>query len=73
MSRRPLLRDLLCKPTLTKHQGGCLPEAHALVGREQGEHPILTRKESVLAEKSFEEAHTLTIHGGVTLTMANIK
>ena len=41
--------------------------------RIQGEHPILILKESVLAGKSVEEAHILTIHRGDTLAMANIR
>ena len=39
----------------------------------QGEHLIFISKESVLAEKLVEEAHIVTIHGEVTLTMAKIR
>ena len=42
-------------------------------GRIQGEHPIFMSKESVLAEKLVEEAHILTIHGVVRLTMTKIR
>ena len=42
-------------------------------GRIQGEHPIFISKESVLAEKLVEEAHILTIHEGVRLTMTKIR
>ena len=39
----------------------------------QGEHPIFILKESHATEGIFEEAHILTIHGGVTLTMAQTR
>ena len=42
-------------------------------GRIQGEHSILIPKESALAEKLVEEAHLLTNHGGVTLTVDKIR
>ena len=42
-------------------------------GRMPGEHPIFILKESVLAEKLVEEAHIITINGGVALTMAKIR
>ena len=42
-------------------------------GRIQGENPIFIPKESVLGQKLVEEAHILTIHEGVTLTMAEIR
>ena len=42
-------------------------------GRIQGELPIFIRNESGLAEILVEEAHILTIQGGVTLTMAKIR
>ena len=42
-------------------------------GRIQGEHPIFIPVESGLVETLAEKAHILTIHGGVTLTMAKIR
>ena len=38
----------------------------------QGEHPILILKESALAEKLVKEAHILTNHGGMILTMDKV-
>ena len=38
-----------------------------------GEHPIFIRKVSVLTEKLAEEAHILTIHVGVILTIAKTR
>ena len=42
-------------------------------GRIHGEHPICIPKGSVLPEKLVQEAHILTIHEAVTLTMAKIR
>ena len=41
--------------------------------RIQGEYAIFIPKESILAKKLVDEAHILTIHGGVRLTMAKIR
>ena len=42
-------------------------------GRMQDEHPIFISKDSILSEKLVKEAHILTIHRGVTLTMIKIR
>ena len=42
-------------------------------GRIQGIYPIYLPKESLLAEKIIRVAHKKTMHGGVTITMSNIK
>ena len=41
-------------------------------GHIQGECPIFIPRDSKLAEKLIEEAHSQTIHGGVTLIMTKI-
>ena len=46
-------------------------ELYQCFGRIQG--TILIPKEVVLAEKLVEEAHILTIHGGVKLKMVKIR
>ena len=42
-------------------------------GRIQGDYPVFIPSKSVLAEKLVEEAHSQTMHGEVTLTMARIR
>ena len=42
-------------------------------GRIRGEHAIFIPKEQYLAEKLVEKAHVLTVHEGVTLTIAKIR
>ena len=48
-------------------------ESYQCFARIQREHPIFIPKELVLAEKLVEEAHILTIHGGVTSTLAKVR
>ena len=42
-------------------------------GRIQGDYPIYIPKDSLLAEKIVQVAHIRTIHGGVSLTMGEVK
>ena len=42
-------------------------------GRIQGEFPIYIPNDSLLAEKIVQDAHIRTIHGGVSLTMAEVR
>ena len=42
-------------------------------GRIQGDYPIYIPKDSLLAEKIVQEAHIRTIHGGVSLTMREVR
>ena len=42
-------------------------------GRIQGEFPIYIPNDSLLAEKIVQDAHIRTIHGGVGLTMAEVR
>ena len=42
-------------------------------GRIQGEYPVYLPDTSLYAEKIVEEAHRLTLHGGVGLTMAKVR
>ena len=42
-------------------------------GRIQGYYPIYIPKDSLLAEKIVQEAHIRTIHGGVILTMGEVR
>ena len=42
-------------------------------GRIQDDRAIFIPKVSILAEKLDEEAHILTVHGRVTLTMIKIR
>ena len=42
-------------------------------GRIQGSYPIYLSPSAVLSEKLVENAHVLTLHGGVGLTMVYIR
>ena len=42
-------------------------------GRIQGHFPIYLPSTSILSEKIIQECHKLTLHGGVTTTMAKIR
>ncbi|XP_020909539.1 uncharacterized protein LOC110247453 [Exaiptasia diaphana] len=42
-------------------------------GRIQGEYPTYLPDTSLYAEKIIEEAHKITLHGGVGLTMAKVR
>ena len=42
-------------------------------GRIQGDYPICIPKDSLLAEKIVQEAHIRTVHGGVSLTMGEVR
>ena len=42
-------------------------------GRIQGEHPIYLHDSVLLAAKVVQRAHVITFHGGVGLTMANVR
>ena len=42
-------------------------------GRIQGDYPIDIPKDSLLAEKTAQEAHIRTIHGVVSLTMGEVR
>lgn len=42
-------------------------------GRVQGEYPVYIPKESMLAGKIVQDAHLRTIHGGVSMTMAEVR
>ena len=42
-------------------------------GRIQGEYPIYLPDSVLLAAKVVQRAHVTTLHGGVDLTMANVR
>ena len=42
-------------------------------GRKQGDYPVYIPKDSLLAEKIVQEAHIRTIHGGVSLTIGEVR
>ena len=42
-------------------------------GRTQGDYPIYIPNDSLLAEKIVQQAHIRTIHGGVGLTMGEVR
>ena len=42
-------------------------------GRIQGDFPIYLPSTSILSEKIIQECHKLTLHGGVTTTMAKVR
>ena len=42
-------------------------------GKIQGDYAIYFPKDSLLAEKIVQEAHIQIIHGGVSLTMAEVR
>ena len=42
-------------------------------GRIQGDFPIYLPSTSILSEKIIQECHKLTLHRGVTTTMAKVR
>ena len=42
-------------------------------GRIQGHYPVFIPRDSLLAEKIVQDAHLRTIHGGVIMTMAEVR
>ena len=42
-------------------------------GRIQGEYPIYVPDSHILAQKIVEEAHRLTLHGGIGMTMTEVR
>ena len=46
---------------------------HLCKGRIQGDFPIYLPNTSILSEKIIQECHKLTLHGGVTTTMAKVR
>ena len=42
-------------------------------GRIQGHYPVFIPRDSLLAEKIVQDAHLRTIHGGVNMTMAEVR
>ena len=41
--------------------------------RVQGNHPVYLPPKVTLSEKIVQDAHELTLHGGVALTMALVR
>ena len=59
-----------------KAQLNLVPNSEEIIvckGRIQGEYLIFIPDSSLLGEKLVEQAHKITLHGGLTLTMAKIR
>ena len=42
-------------------------------GRIEGEYPIYLPRDCTYTEKVIEQAHLATLHGGVAMTMPNVR
>lgn len=57
------------KPNLQKNE----EQIYVCKGRIQGTYPIYLPPRVILSEKMVQDAHIMTLHGGVGLTMAQIR